>query len=173
MALPYVRRTWADDPSTSTPLSAANFNAMELGIQDLSDALVTGAAWTSYTPTLTNVTLGNGTLAGRYARVGKFIYFTIVLTFGNSTSFTGQPNLTLPVTAVSASQGLAGQSLHLLDSGTALYFGILNKTSTTTIVLEAIGTASTYASVTAVSATIPFTWTTNDTVYIGGSYEAA
>jgi len=97
MALPYVRRTWADDPSTSTPLSAANFNAMELGIQDLSDALGTGTAWTSYTPTTTNITVGNGTVTAAYARYGKTIFGRFNFTLGSTSAMGTDPKfLALP-----------------------------------------------------------------------------
>lgn len=42
--------------------------------------------WQAYTPTLTNVTLGNGTVAGRYTQVGKTTRGVARLSFGTTTS---------------------------------------------------------------------------------------
>lgn len=44
-------------------------------------------AWTAYTPTLTNLTLGNGTNESRYKIVGKTIDVVIALQFGTTSTF--------------------------------------------------------------------------------------
>jgi hypothetical protein len=42
--------------------------------------------WQDYTPTLTNVTLGNGTITGRYMSVGDLVRGVVRLAFGSTTS---------------------------------------------------------------------------------------
>src|SRR5688500_13674507 len=55
------------------------------------------AAWTSYTPTNTNVTVGNGTLYAAYIQAGKTTTFVWALLFGSSTSLGGTIDIGLPV----------------------------------------------------------------------------
>ena len=57
-----------------------------------------GGVWQSYTPTLSNITLGNGTLAARWARVGKTITGNIRFVAGGTTSYSaGNLALSVPV----------------------------------------------------------------------------
>lgn len=48
-------------------------------------------AWITYTPTLSNITLGNGTLSGRYWVRGLDVRVEIVLTAGSTTTFAASP----------------------------------------------------------------------------------
>jgi hypothetical protein len=45
--------------------------------------------------------------------------------------------------------------------------------STTTAVLRAINASATYATQTATSSSVPFTWATSDVIRLSGMYEAA
>jgi hypothetical protein len=67
-------------------------------------AWVAMGAWNTYTPAWTAVTtapaIGNGTLTGKYAVVGKVCHFTALVTFGSTTTFgSGAYTFSLPVTA--------------------------------------------------------------------------
>ncbi|MET7849477.1 hypothetical protein ABZT48_14785 [Streptomyces avermitilis] len=60
-------------------------------------------AWNSYTPTwtaaTTNPAIGDGTLTGKYAVVGKVCHFTTFMVFGSTTTFgNGVYSFGLPVT---------------------------------------------------------------------------
>ena len=46
-------------------------------------------------------------------------------------------------------------------------------TTTTTVEVYALNASSTYGYATNLSSTVPFTWTTNDAIYVAGSLEAA
>lgn len=61
----------------------------------------TGAGWSyqSYSPTLTNLTMGNGTMVSKYIQTGKTVEFYVLITFGTTTAITGTVTGTLPVTA--------------------------------------------------------------------------
>ena len=53
-------------------------------------------AWDSYTPTVNNCTLGNGSVVGRYRRDGTTLHISIRLNVGSTTTFAGAISFTLP-----------------------------------------------------------------------------
>lgn len=135
-----------------------------------------GGAWQSWTPTWTNLTVGNGTVTARYTQVGKTVKFRIGLVFGSTTSVSGSVSFSLPVTAVTYSGTVGLQPFgtgRILDAGTASYDGAVLYNSTTTANLRVYNAAGTYLGSTVFSSTVPFTWTTNDEFYYTGQYEAA
>ena len=164
--------------ATSTSRPAVPFDGQVISETDTDSLKVyNGSAWvgvgtfTAFTPTWTNYTRGNGTTDSRYAIIGKTIYVYISETLGSTSSMGSAPSFTLPVTARSiASVSAAG---NLLNSGDAYYPVFLTASSTTTVYLDALNAAGTYAKSTGVSSTVPFSWTTGDAIYINLTYEAA
>lgn len=130
----------------------------------------TSLTWSSFSLTLTasvtNPTIGNGTLSGRYIQIGKLVVFNISWTFGStSTAGDGTYIFALPVTASGAGYTFAA---NLLDSGTRRYglAGFLHSTTQLRCVqLDASGSTLTHNS--------PIIWATGDGVVITGMYEAA
>ncbi|MEU9597145.1 hypothetical protein AB0E06_10065 [Streptomyces sp. NPDC048109] len=53
--------------------------------------------WKTYTPSLTNITIGNGTVIARYRRQGDMVDLQILLNFASGTSLSGVPQFSLPV----------------------------------------------------------------------------
>lgn len=160
-------------PVTGTPASSSAF-----GIPVAGNMAILGGAWSTYTPTLTNITLGNGTLAGRYRAVGKTVDFLITLTFGSTTSITGSNSkMTLPVTALSGnwtSGDCAGY-----DTSANQWFPLCIFTaaagggaSTADFLIKTYNTSAGSNAVT-ISSSAPFTWATGDVLTIRGKYEAA
>lgn len=127
-----------------------------------------GNPWTSFTPTTTNITLGNGTLAGVYMQAGKFVQFRIKFTLGSTSAVTGSPTFTLPVTAFGNRVVCAGVSMYdsSAASGSAYKLGGAFNSSTTNLLVRD-------DSSTVLSSTSPFTWATDDELLITGCYEAA
>lgn len=123
-----------------------------------------GDAWTSYTPTLGGWTGGNGTLSGAYMQAGKLVHFRAKLVVGSTTTVSGNPTLTLPVTATAA-RCFAGSGAAYDVSGTA-HAGLDCMNNSTTTVTFRDGSNS-------LSSTVPFTWATGDELYVSGTYEAA
>jgi hypothetical protein len=74
-----------------------------------------GAEWQSFTPGIANITLGNGTLAGRYRVYGKTINYIGQLTWGSTTSASGYFVVNLPTNAYNS---LIVGSAFLIDGGT-------------------------------------------------------
>jgi hypothetical protein len=145
----------------------------------------TGAAWASvgatdwaaWTPTWTNLTVGNATQTARYSQSGKTVFFTLKLVFGSTTSMGTQPTFTWPVTAASteAAQGAVTKVL-FLDASAQIVLGATDPRSSTTALTKLnapSGTVQLQDQDRAVTSTVPFTWTTSDTIWVMGSYEGA
>lgn len=168
---------------TSSKISGASITNATIPTAAITDSAVTPAklftgtgsswVWQSYTPTTTGLTLTTGTLTASYIQTGKTVFFQIRFIFGASSAVTASPTFTLPVTASNfrptANAGVIGFT-DFLDSGTANYAGILRQNSTTVVGVFVSGSSGVH---TAVSSTVPFTWTTNDQINIEGFYEAA
>lgn len=139
-----------------------------------------GWSWASYTPTWTNLTVGNGTVTAKYIQTGKSVLFKVSLVFGTTTSIAaGSVSLTLPVTSVAVTGTAFVPSIgyvKMFDSSlSTAYPGFLRIGSTTTVNPAAIKADSTFATEASASmgATTPFTWASGDELYMQGFYEAA
>ena len=131
------------------------------------------AAWTDYTPTTTGITVGNGTLNGKYLKIGKTIIWSTYFVLGTTSAVTGTPTFTFPFTA----QGnVVGPQMfcQFIDAAPVLnlYPGMVSP-STTLAQCFAINTAGTYALYTGPSATVPFTWAVNDQILVAGVFQLA
>lgn len=115
-------------------------------------------AWTAYTPSWTNLTLGNGAVVARYSQIGKTVTATVNLTIGSTTSVGEIFVPALPVADVGA-QGVG--SVWVFDSSaTAWYPGVWAKG----YFVFAAGRAA---------AAVPFAWATGDLLFASVTYEAA
>jgi hypothetical protein len=130
-------------------------------------------AYTTFTPAFFNLTLGNGTASGRYLRIGNFVHATVKVAFGSTTSISGGVFIDFPVSANTAANNNNIGNVRFNDSGTAAYFGSIIQNSGSNFAVFVQTANGTYSSESGLSATIPFTWTTNDEIYISISYEAA
>jgi|688.fasta_scaffold679077_3 hypothetical protein len=128
-------------------------------------------AWTTFTPTWTNLTVGNATVNATYKQIGKTIIYQILLTFGSTTSISGSVSVTMPVTAKTAETHNGNVVYN--DNATDWILGYIIDTNTTTFAITAANATVTYIKSTTLSSTVPFTWTTNDKIKISGTYEAA
>ncbi len=140
----------------------------------IKDANILTQTWTTYTPSTANITKGSGTLVGAYTRLGKTVWFRIKFILAADSAVGTAPTFSLPVTASSASTGNnSSLKSSYTDAGTAIYQGFVEFASNTTVKPWAINTAGTYAVYAGITASVPFTWTTNDVIEITGLYEAA
>jgi hypothetical protein len=132
-----------------------------------------GGAYTTFTPVFFNLTLGNGTASGRYLRIGNFVHATVKVAFGSTTSISGGVFIDFPVSANTAGNNGNIGNVRFNDSGTAGYFASAIQNSGSNFAIFVQTSNSTYSYESGLSATVPFTWTTNDEIYISISYEAA
>ena len=123
--------------------------------------------WTSYTPTLTNITLSAGVMTARYMQVGKTVWYDIHIAFGAGDTFGGGGvwALSLPLTAANT-DGQVG-AVYALDNGTAHHAGVAVPASTTTITPFREGDASGFTS------GVPHVWASGDVLRVSGSFVIA
>lgn len=138
-------------------------------------------AWTSWTPSFDNWTIGSGGSAGtvaRYIQIGKTVHYYIKSTLGTSGQSAGTaPDFSLPVAAntnwganavlghlvidPTGSGACPGQVLLVSGKGRLLAF------------LDDSGTASAYVALDNVAASAPGTWVAGGYFVATGTYEAA
>jgi hypothetical protein len=121
--------------------------------------------WFNYTSTSAGITLGNGTIVGKYKVSGYTINAIILFTLGNTSSITGSVSFTVPVAEVN----YTAPTCWMQDTGTNTYAGLI-LLSTGAANVFAINVSGTYMSVTALSSTVPFTWATSDYISINILY---
>jgi len=126
-------------------------------------------AWTSYTPTVNNWTLGNGTLVAAYKQIGKTVFFRIDFTVGSTTNKAGNLSFSLPVTANSSFASAYTVHTYLLDTGTDEYYFTSEVTTANVNGIYQLSGGNNRA----ISPTAPFTWVTGDRARFWGFYEAA
>lgn len=139
----------------------------------LRDQLNEFTAWTAYTPSVSGIVVGNGTLVGTFARVRETIHFQVQLTFGSTTTVpaSGASTITLPAEPKAgilpsfegeAYDTSAGGSIQIRTPGTS---------TTSMILLVPDTTASGYDRV--LTSAAPFPWAVNDRIYVAGTYQRA
>lgn len=130
-------------------------------------------AWTTWTPTLTNLTLGNGTVTAKYLSRGKVLDFRFKFVLGSTSAVGTAPKFSLPFAAHGdyvVLQDLAGYSL-CVDAATNLYTGSIRfVTDLSTVEFVTVGTNGVHG---AVTATAPFTFGTGDGLRAYGRIELA
>lgn len=144
----------------------------------------TGLAWTTasggtvtyttWTPTWTNLTVGNGTVVARYGTSGKFVNFAIGIQLGSTSSVSGTIEFTLPKTPKNTTLDI-DQYVYtaFLKAGVDIYYGATELAASTKGVVFSMLANGTYVSRQGTSATAPFTWGNGDVIQITGVYEEA
>lgn len=131
-------------------------------------------AWTSYTPTWTNLTVGNGTSSFKYKQIGKTVYVIGRFQFGSTSSMGSDPQMSLPVTSVSYHSTVPLGTSTLQDSGTNTFAGYVRPNNTTSVIFTYLVVSGSNISASSTpTSTTPFTWTTNDALTVNIVYEAA
>jgi len=158
---------------TGTLISSLNAGAKLRGVdadmlRDIAAAQT--SAWTDWTPTLTNLTKGDGTQIAKYRRLGSgSIDFFWKLVLGSTSSVGTSPSITLPVAASAdySTYPPFGYGM-LTDASTSARAPIVvNLTSTTTVVLQYFSALNTVANL---GAAAPWVWTTSDVLTLQGTY---
>lgn len=138
-------------------------------------------AWTAYTPTwtaaTTNPVLGNGTIVGRYIKVGRTVTFTAQLTIGSTSTFgTGNQQIGLPVATATVTLGSPGLVDVSITRAGAPNFVLgrvplgANATNTGTIWVPSAVTIGDWD---AWTNSAPYTLAAGDIVRVYGTYQSA
>lgn len=128
-------------------------------------------AWQSWTPAWTNLTVGNAIINAKYTQIGKTLFFRLQLSAGTTTSIGSSPTFSLPVTALASSPSGIVDYIYT-DAAVETYYGRERiAASATTVLFTVFDASTTYASQTAITASIPFGWGTADSINAVGFYE--
>lgn len=160
-----ARQGLASARGSATTWSRSTYLATDTGVLSYSDGaawtnIAYLGAWTPYTPTLSNLTLGNGSMSAAYLLVGKDLRVRFRLTLGSTSAVGTNAGFSLPVPIVST-QVLAGS---ISDASTNVYDGSAICSGSTATFLSSVGV---------LTASSPFVWTTGDSLGASGSLEAA
>jgi hypothetical protein len=174
------------NPTSTDLLTSPSHAQQHSDINDAMEAVQTKLAigntvvgtYTAYTPTMTNVTIGNGTFSTAYCRVNNFVHYYGIFTLGSTSAVTGTPLPSLPInssTDFANNASMPYGTIMFNDvSTTQVFNGVLVSNVTATFAASRIAnTASTYSVVTGLSSTIPFTWATGDKIMWNIYYRAA
>jgi len=135
------------------------------------------AAWTTWSPTWTNLSVGNGIVVARYRQIGKLVACRLSLVFGSTTSVSGFIEFSLPNTraAYGGTDGVTPLGAVRMKDNSAgkTYEGVLLNITTTLAAVASHAVDGTQIVAAATSSTVPFTWATNDEIATEFFYEAA
>jgi hypothetical protein len=146
-------------------------------IQPLNLVAGTGSTWVeqSYTPTFTNITIGNGTVTGKFIQIGKTVHFWAKFVFGSTSAITASPYVSLPVNASANydfSHALA--TIIILDLSASRYYnGVATWDTNARASINHVRSDGNYTFLEASSSAAPMTWATGDILGVHGSYQAA
>lgn len=134
-----------------------------------------GFAWQSWTPTLSGMSIGNGTVTAKFKKLGKTVVARLTVVFGSTSSVSGLIQFSLPATAQTY-PGTLPAVLGIVrcqdTSGGISFEGVISLSG-------GLGSLVTYSvngsqvSTVATSATVPFSWAVNDEFVCQIIYEAA
>lgn len=138
-------------------------------IEQIETALgVNAAASQTYTPTWSNLTVGNGTVTARYLSIGDLIIGSVKLVFGSTTAVTGTVGFTFPVTVGYQFTS----SMHLQDASPFLnMLGAVHGEPSGNASLWFYNVPSGMVVAGNVTATTPITWTTSDVINASFTYQ--
>jgi hypothetical protein len=127
--------------------------------------------WQTWSPTYSNLTIGNGTVTARYRKVGKRVDVFFKLIWGSTTSTATYPIVSYPIAPVYSSY-VAGNAT-MQDVTAAIYLGVVWLDGLTGMLFMSQAANGTYLVDGTVGSTFPATWTTGDVWTIQASYEVA
>jgi hypothetical protein len=127
----------------------------------------------NWTTTVANITKGSGTETGKFWMNGRVCHFIWKFVFASDSSMGTSPTITLPIPAditYNFDGSIIGEGT-VLDATTALYPIQVGWTTGVTYGLKLLNASGTFLTAPgSITSSAPMTWTTNDTIFIKGSY---
>lgn len=169
--------TW--NPETWTPGQVVSADDMNEQLRDqLELILPDGPEWQDWTPTLTDLTLGNGTVVARYLQVGGLVAAQFRMTFGSTSAITStSPRVALPLPYADTYEASRpfGQAW-FRDEGTASFIGWVESAAAggggeARLNFRRYTVSGSNLVTSSISSTTPFTWTTTDKLAFNTVYE--
>lgn len=139
----------------------------------------TSWAWQTWSPTWTNLTVGNGTTGyAKYIQIGKTVHFRLKFTFGSTTAAGSYFQFSAPV-SLSSDYGTTDPLNAIATaydlSATTSYLCTLQVVSSTVIGIRSLHTDGTRGNLEPTSGSDPISanFANGDVLHIAGTYEAA
>lgn len=138
-------------------------------IKALAEALDTTllTAYSTWVPTFTGYTQGNGSVGARYHKVGKRVHAYLAIALNSTSAVTGQWTISLPF-AMNASMNSQGMPMGVGVAfiATTFYPLMITPASNSTVLMRSQAGVP-------VAPTIPATWASGSTLGLSITYEAA
>lgn len=167
------------NPTATSLLTSPSHSGLHSDINDAVTALETKVGigntvlgtYTTYTPTYSNITIGNATVTAKYCQVNDFVHVTGSIVLGSTTVIGTNPAISMgfnldslyytPITWF-AQIGTAS----FYDASTTIhYFGVVTAANNLTqMQLWAQKANTTYVERQQITAALPFTWATGDEI---------
>jgi len=175
------------NPTTTSLLTSPSHAGQHSDLNDAMEAVQTKLAigntvigtYTAYTPTVTGLTLGDGTISSQYCRVNNFVHFFGKVVFGTTTAITAGLSATLPINLDSAIATATGFQVGLVafrDVSAGSTFngtGRAGASLATQFFIEVWTATGSYNQNAGVNASTPFTWANTDILSWNLYYKAA
>lgn len=135
-------------------------------------------SWTSYTPTWTNLTVGNGTQTSAYVNYGKLYVVRIGFEFGSTSSISASPDFTLPNnvsvnSAYPAAYPFGMGNMRDVSASGGYLASIIRGGSADKMSFRTQTAGGTYVTNGNLDSTTPFTWASGDLLMCQFMFEAA
>jgi hypothetical protein len=164
---------WAT-PNDSDPFKQGASAMRTLG-QAIDTSVGTGLlAWTVYTPTLSNITLGVGGSSNfRYAKLGKLVFVRGNISLAGAGTVSGTADFTLPISSGMPFIQPIGQVNFY--NGANIWLGTAVSINASTVRMGVMVTSGAQGYYQDLSAAVPFAWNTGATrqMFVTIMYEAA
>lgn len=166
-----------------TEFDAAKMNNIENGIDAIDDRVdgmdadivaveteLNNSFAKTYTPTLTNLNYGAGSMSAKYSRIGDMVHVEIKIVLGAGFSV-GAAYVSTPTSINASARHPLGQAVFRDGSASATYIGAVGIITTSAVQIWRID--SSVMRVYALGSTAPFTWAVGDEIQLSFSYIAA
>jgi hypothetical protein len=130
-------------------------------------AALESVAWSAFTPTWTNLTVGSGVGTYSYCKIGRLVVASYELVLGAGSAVGSGPYATLPVPAA-ANQLISGIAEYRDTSASGVYWGIALLSGSVLLMCRMSAESRT-----TVTATTPFTWASGDILRTTVVYQSA
>jgi len=167
------------NPLTTDLLTSPSHAQQHSDINDAVEALEAKVAigntvlgtYTTYTPTYSSFTLGNGTVTAKYCQVNDFVHVIGSIVLGSTSSITG--NLAIGMnfsadamyyTPTTWVMEIGSATLYDTSAGTPNYGVVVGANNATIMQIFSQAANGTYVARGLVNATTPFTWATGDEI---------
>ena len=155
------------------PMMAFLTTPRQLTMYDGTGWVILAEPTQTYTPTLTNMTLGNGTRSGFSKRSDGWCDFAVEFVMGTTSAMGTDPSFSLPYTTGTGAYNSMLVARTFQSAGSVVRAAIAEVTGGsfgTAVTAKVIDTAGATALSLAITATVPHTWTTSSTLHISGRY---